>query len=96
MLYLVIEHSAHKPLVLTVAPCKSDILEAYGQNVSDIGINELEKLSCFIKDKNLLNKGICEYKGYDIISVPTIIIEKPKTLVGMGDTISAFSLIGAR
>lgn len=76
--------------------CKSDILEAYGQNVSDIGINELEKLSCFIKDKNLLNKGICEYKGYDIISVPTIIIEKPKTLVGMGDTISAFSLIGAR
>ena len=75
---------------------KSDILEAYGQNVSEIGLNELENLCDFIKDKTLLSKGICEYRGYNIISVPTIIIEKPKTLVGMGDTISAFSLIGAR
>jgi len=28
--------------------------------------------------------------------VPAVIIDRPKTLVGMGDTISAFSLLGAR
>lgn len=74
----------------------SDILEACGQPVSDIGLRELEELSNYLKQPQLVNTGICEYQNYDIIAVPTIIIEKPKTLVGMGDTISAFSLIGAR
>lgn len=74
----------------------SDILEACGQPVSDIGLEELENLAVYLKQPDLLTKGICSYKGCNVIAVPTIIIEKPKTLVGMGDTISAFSLIGAR
>ena len=74
----------------------SDILEAYGQPVSDIGLSELEKLSNYLKQPDLLSKGIACHKDFDIIAVPTILIEKPKTLVGMGDTISAFSIVGAR
>lgn len=74
----------------------SDILEACGQPVSDIGLKELEQLGKYLKQPELLKKGICKYKEFNIIAIPTIIIEKPKTLVGMGDTISAFSLIGAR
>lgn len=74
----------------------SDILEAYGQPVSDIGLSELEKLSNYLKQPDLLSKGIACHKDFDIITVPTILIEKPKTLVGMGDTISAFSIVGAR
>jgi len=32
----------------------------------------------------------------EIIAVPTIIIDNPITLVGMGDTISSISLVAAR
>ena len=72
-----------------------DILKAYGMSVSDIGIKELQDLSFHLKKDSLLTKGMCEYEGYNIITVPTILIDHPKTLVGMGDTISSFSLIGA-
>ena len=71
------------------------ILKSYGMNVSEIGIKELTTLSSHLKKSELLTKGICEYKNFDIIAVPTIIIDQPKTLVGMGDTISSFSLVGA-
>ena len=64
-------------------------------SVSDIGIKELQNLSSHLKKEELLSKGICEYKGFNIIAVPTILIDQPRTLVGMGDTISSFSLIGA-
>lgn len=72
-----------------------DILKSYGMSVSDIGIKELQNLSSHLKKEELLSKGICEYKGFNIIAVPTILIDQPRTLVGMGDTISSFSLIGA-
>ncbi len=72
-----------------------DILKSYGMQVSDVGIKELYNLGLHLKKTTLLTKGICEYKGFDIIAVPTILIDHPKTLVGMGDTISSFSLIGA-
>lgn len=72
-----------------------DILKSYGMPVSDIGIKELYNLSLHLKNSCILTKGICEYKGFDVIAVPTILIDHPKTLVGMGDTISSFSLIGA-
>ena len=75
---------------------KSDhILKSCGMQVSNIGINELEKLSIYVKSPELLSEGICEYKEFNIIAIPTILVDKPKTLVGMGDTISAFSIIGA-
>jgi len=43
-----------------------------------------------------METGIVSNDKYDLIAVPTILIDKPKTLVGMGDTISSISLVGAR
>ncbi|MDR1693751.1 MAG: hypothetical protein LBR70_00965 [Lactobacillaceae bacterium] len=73
---------------------EKNLLWAYGREVSDIGLSELSDLAQYIGDDNILKSGISEYDGFDIIAVPTILIEKPKTLVGMGDTISSVSLIG--
>lgn len=75
---------------------KNNLLWASNREVSDIGLKELTDLAEFTGDKELIETGIGEFEGFDIIAVPTIIIEKPLTLVGMGDTISSLSLIGAR
>ncbi len=72
------------------------LLWAHGQNVSEISLNNLQELSEYLQKPELIENGICQYENYDIIAVPTIIIDKPLTLVGMGDTISSVSLIGAR
>ena len=74
---------------------KSDITKSQKLPVSDISFNELKKLSAYLKTEKLLETGICSYKNFDIITIPTKIINKPKTLVGIGDTISSFSIIGA-
>lgn len=73
-----------------------NLLWANGREVSDIGLGELENLATYLGDKQMTQTGISHYENYDIIALPTIIIEKPLTLVGMGDTISSLSLIGAR
>lgn len=73
-----------------------DLMWAQGQEVSEIGLKELEALAKHIGDEKLVENGISEFKGFDIIAIPTIIVEKPKTLVGMGDTISSISLVGSR
>lgn len=72
------------------------LLWSYGREVADVSIKELTLLSEYIEDKDLIQKGISFYQNWDVIAVPTILIEKPLTLVGMGDTISSISLIGAR
>lgn len=73
-----------------------NLLWAQGQKVSDAGLQELEDLAAYIGDEKLITTGISEFDGFDVIAVPTIIVEKPLTLVGMGDTISSLSLVGAR
>lgn len=73
-----------------------NLLWAQGREVSDTGLKELEELAAYIGDEKLTKTGISCYDGYDIIAVPTILIEKPVTLVGMGDTISSLSLLCAR
>lgn len=75
---------------------EKNLLWAQGKEVCDVGLQELEDLAVYVKDMNLPKSGISEYDGYDVIAVPTILIEKPVTLVGMGDTISSLSLISAR
>lgn len=72
------------------------LLWAYGKDVSETSIGSLCELSEHLQKDDLAETGICGYKSYDVIAVPTIIIEKPLTLVGMGDTISSVSLVGAR
>ncbi len=73
-----------------------NLLWAQGQEVSDIGLNELAKLADYVKRSDLLETGFAAYEGFELIVLPTIIVEKPLTLVGMGDTISSLSLLAAR
>ena len=61
--------------------------------VSDTGLSELSNLSCKLNKPELLDTGICEFDDFVISAIPTILIDKPKTLVGMGDTISSVSLL---
>ena len=74
----------------------AQLLWAHGKEVAEISLNNLQELSEYLQKPELIENGICQYENYDIIAVPTSIIEKPLTLVGMGDTISSVSLIGAR
>jgi ADP-dependent phosphofructokinase/glucokinase len=79
---------------------KENLLWAKDQEVSDVGLQELSELSRYLKtqfgENKLTETGIFEYKDFDLIAVPTILIDKPVTLVGMGDTISSISLVGAQ
>jgi len=79
---------------------KSVLLWSNNKEVSDIGLKELKNLSEIVEQKfeknNLLEEGIFSNKEIEIIAVPTIIIDKPVTLVGMGDTISSISLVAAK
>ena len=76
------------------------LLWAKDKPVSDIGLEELSNLSDFITDEfgenELTDTGIYKTKNIELIAVPTIIIDKPITLVGMGDTISSISLVAAK
>lgn len=73
-----------------------DVTKALGMPVSTQGLNELvalaEKLGC----PELLETGVCHVNDYQLSAIPTILIDKPKTLVGMGDTISSVSLLAGR
>ena len=64
--------------------------------VSDIGLSELSNLSQKLNKPELLETGICDFDDFVISAIPTILIDKPKTLVGMGDTISSVSLLAGR
>ena len=76
------------------------LLWAKDKKVSETGLNELSNLSDFLTakfgDNDIKENGIFEINNMEIIAVPTIIIDKPITLVGMGDTISSVSIVGAR
>lgn len=73
-----------------------DLLWAHGQEVGEKSLRELHVLAQYIDSGTLEVTGMASVEEFDLIAVPTIIISQPKTLVGMGDTISSVSLIGAR
>lgn len=73
-----------------------NLLWAHGQTVGETGLNELLALERYLNLTNLAQTGIAELPDFNLTAVPTILIEKPLTLVGMGDTISSVSLLGAR
>ena len=73
-----------------------DTTKAFGIEVSEIGLRELSELSKMLNKPELLENGLCEYDGFSISAIPTILIDKPKTLVGMGDTISSVSLLAGK
>ncbi|KAL0221253.1 hypothetical protein RCL1_001107 [Eukaryota sp. TZLM3-RCL] len=67
---------------------------------ADHAIKELTSVSEYIANEmkgpnTLAETGIVELPEFDVIAAPTIIVPRPKTLVGMGDTIGISKLIGA-
>lgn len=72
-----------------------NLLWAQGREVSDVGLIEADGLSWATGQNDLAQTGIGRFRNWDLIVAPTILIEKPLTLVGMGDTISSLSLVGA-
>ncbi|KAL0245350.1 hypothetical protein GEMRC1_009429 [Eukaryota sp. GEM-RC1] len=67
---------------------------------ADHSLMEFERLFNYLEEehgvgKEFLESGIGSIGEHDVIAVPTILVPKPKTLVGMGDSISSLSLIGA-
>lgn len=79
---------------------KDVLLWAKDREVSQVGLNELQALSkqvdASLGTNNLVETGIYEDDKFEVIAVPTILIDNPVTLVGMGDTISSISLVGSR
>ena len=80
-----------------------NLLWAHGREVGDTSLVEFERLAGYVAEchgpvaaAGLLATGIVRGSDYEMIAVPTILIDKPITLVGMGDTISSLSLLGAR
>jgi ADP-dependent phosphofructokinase/glucokinase len=73
-----------------------DLTYALREGNGKICFTEIKDLAKHLKLENLLTDGIAEYEGYDLIITPTMLVEKPKTLVGMGDTISSVSLLAGR
>lgn len=88
--------AAHKAKVGNIDRCGFEPLWSFGQEVSDVGMNELKILAEHLDDDNLLENWISEYAGFEVIAVPTIIVANPVTLVGMGDTISSISLVASK
>ena len=73
-----------------------DLLYALNHSNAEIYLSELQNLTQLLNLPKLLTEGIAQYQDYNLITVPTMPVEKPKTLVGMGDTISSLSLVCAR
>ena len=76
------------------------LLWAHGREVADHSLKELGALDAYITQAfgkaGLAESGIVQHAAFTLVAVPTILIDKPVTLVGMGDTISSLSLVGAR
>ncbi len=76
-----------------------NLLWAHGREVADHSLKELNALDAYITQTHgvsgLAQTGIAHCDGFVVVAVPTILIDKPVTLVGMGDTISSLSLLGA-
>jgi ADP-dependent phosphofructokinase/glucokinase len=76
------------------------LLWAHGQAVADHSLKELSALDAYVAQTfglaGLAERGVVEHSAFTLVAIPTILIEKPVTLVGMGDTISSLSLVGAR
>ena len=102
------DQRAGMALAATVAAAKAgtgsiekqeNLLWAQGKEVADIALKELADLAQHVEKeygvKGLLENGVGSCGRFKIAAVPTILIEKPVTLVGMGDTISSLSLAGS-
>lgn len=79
---------------------EENLLKAFGTPVAELAIDELTKLEGAVEadhGKNtIVENGIFACDKYRLIATPSILVDKPVTLVGLGDTISSLSLVGSR
>lgn len=74
----------------------ADLLWVLQNQNGNFNFTALQNLSAHLSAPQLTSTGIFENENYTLIATPTLLINNPKTLVGMGDTISATSLLCAR
>lgn len=75
---------------------KEDLMVAKDLTVSDIGLKEMDALAAaYDLSADFKESGLTQIDGMDVIALPTILVDNPVSLVGMGDTISSSSLVGA-
>ena len=71
---------------------------AKDMKVNNHSLKQLSEIADLIKShfgkSNFVETGIYTNDDIEIIAIPTILVEKPLTLVGMGDTISSIGFIG--
>ncbi len=79
---------------------RESLLAAQDFPVNETAQNLFQKAADFCYERfgtdQLWSSGVVATDQFDLIILPTILVEKPFTLVGMGDTISSLSLTGAR
>jgi|SaaInlStandDraft_1057018.scaffolds.fasta_scaffold02630_7 ADP-dependent phosphofructokinase/glucokinase len=79
---------------------KDQLLHGHGQDIWGPAVQEMKSLNAHLTqlgvgDEQFLESGIVIMAEYSIVALPTILVEKPVSLVGMGDTISSLSLVGS-
>ena len=72
-----------------------DLLWAHQNIPITLLTDELQNLATFLQKPEILTTGTTSLDELDIIAIPTLIVDNPLTLVGMGDTISSVSLVAA-
>ena len=61
----------------------------------EVPVNERAKaVEAALEERYGMEKGIAEVDGYQLSFVPTKIVERPKSTVGIGDTISSSAFVG--
>lgn len=78
---------------------RETLLHGHGQPIWGPAVREMEALSSHLSSLGLCGddfseEGIALLQNVSIVALPTILVEKPVSLVGMGDTISSLSLVG--
>lgn len=78
---------------------KESLLCAAGSEIKGEPLKAFSSVSSFVErefgNSSFSESGIYSGDEFDLIAIPTIIVENPVTLVGMGDTISSLSLVGS-
>ncbi len=79
---------------------EDSLLSAAGCEISGVSLDVLNNIGNYISttygESNFNSTGIYRCDEFELICMPTILIDNPVTLVGMGDTISSISLVSAK
>ncbi len=73
---------------------RDEIKKGLSVPFSEVGLAQMRKLKEALSlEDEFYNTGIAEYKDYNLIYIPTKVVEKPLFTVGLGDTISSSAFI---